>query len=185
MTARRQGATVALALLGSAVALAGCGVTVVRDDATPARSSASTPPPTSPTSSSSTAPPAPGPTEVPGTTAGSDAPQTYAGWAEEIRGAATLRLPCDRGPVSVDTAATVVELVGSCGQVSVDAAGASVLADHIDTLTVTGAQVVVVTRTLGSVTLDGSADEVYWVGGVPTVTNRGAQNLARTIEEDS
>ncbi|MEI2730444.1 MAG: hypothetical protein V9G08_00235 [Dermatophilaceae bacterium] len=85
--------------------------------------------------------------------------------------------------MTITQAGTTTELTGSCGTVTVDAAGVSVLADHIDRLVVVAAAGVVVTRTVGSVEMNGSSAQVYWVTGSPQVVDQGGGNSAKRIEE--
>lgn len=181
MTRARRAAG-ALLLAALALAASGCGVEAVPD---PAPSSAGTVGSTAPTGGAAT-----GSTGNPGST-GSATPSdpadldtahgTYTGWTSEIRGARQREIRCDGGPVTIDTPSLTVELTGRCGAVTVSAVGVTALAEDIGTLTVTGKQAYVVTRTLGSVSVSGKGVDVHWVEGDPTVVSAAADTSATRI----
>lgn len=174
----------ACGLLATTTLLTGCGVAIVRDTGASSTSGTPTDLVVRP---STTARPRRQPAQrriVVGVVRDiPPPPATYAGWARELRGLASTTRRCDAGPVTITQAGTTTELTGSCGTVTVDAAGVSVLADHIDRLVVVAAAGVVVTRTVGSVEMNGSSAQVYWVTGSPQVVDQGGGNSAKRIEE--
>lgn len=193
----RTGLICAATGLTATVLLSGCGLSLVNDDgssgtpsARPSNSATTGADPTpgaSPTTQGGESPTPTTPT--PGTTSsdgGGALPNglTYSGFSARLA-KVNKEIPCDRGPVQLTESGPAIRLVGSCGQVTISGDATSVIADQVDSVTVSGSGVVLMTRGIGAVTFtaDAFASEVYWLGGQPSVNDSGAGNTARSIPE--
>lgn len=172
--------------LVASLALSGCGVSVVDDDqaASPTVRSSGTTTGTGSTPAASPTTDAPSPGSTPDGSATPTGSLTYAGFAARFA-KFDKEIPCDRGPVELTESGPAIRLVGSCGEVTISGSAVAVIADEVASATVSGSGVVLMTKSIGDITLtsDAFASEVYWVGGQPNVTDNGAGNTARSIEE--
>lgn len=185
--------TVAAVLVGT-LALSGCGVSLVNDDSKAASQtprstgSGSDPVPTtsgdSPSVPDTSGPSDPAPSGSTDSTGGQSGEMTYASFAARLA-KVNKEIPCDRGPVDLTESGPAIRLVGQCGQVTISGDATSVIADEVDSLTVSGSGVVLMTKAIKNVTLtaDAFASEVYWTGGQPNVNDIGAGNTVRKVPE--
>lgn len=185
------------AVLVGTLALSGCGMSLVNEDgkagSPSSRSTGSTTNPAPTTQGGS--PSAPDTSEPSGATpsgsaggtgdaGGQPGDMTYASFAARLA-KVNKEIPCDRGPVELTESGPAIRLVGSCGQVTISGDATSVIADEVDSVTVSGSGVVLMTKAITNVTLtaDAFASEVYWTGGQPNVDDVGAGNTARRVPE--
>ncbi|MBO9627456.1 MAG: DUF3060 domain-containing protein [Microbacterium sp.] len=110
-----------------------------------------------------------------------DAPAGFTADAQERRDilveAATTTMPCPDGPLTTDGA--VVRVEGPCPDLVIEIDAGAVIADDVDTLTLSGSGTTVYVDRVKSLTVTGSASSVFWAGETPTVTDRGAANVLR------
>lgn len=153
-----------------AVALSGCGGFLDTPDPS------LTPPPVRPSDMIlPDATPSPRPSETSGTTG------EYGGGfgREELAAQATSTIDCGAGgEQTVDPAAGIVRVVGSCASLTVTGSGGSVVTDDVTSLHIAGSDLMVFTAALGELNISGSANAVHWASGEPAVTDTGAGNTA-------
>lgn len=93
---------------------------------------------------------------------------------ERLIAAATITMTCPSGPLDHDGA--VVRVEGSCASLVIDIDAGVVIADDVDELLLRGSGTVVYAGTIGTATVSGSANEVYWTGPTPTLQDDGSAN---------
>lgn len=93
---------------------------------------------------------------------------------ERLIAAATITMTCPSGPLDHDGA--VVRVEGSCASLVIDIDAGVVIADDVDELLLRGSGTVVYAATIGTATVSGSANEVYWTGPTPTLEDDGSAN---------
>ncbi len=88
----------------------------------------------------------------------------------------TATLTCSGGELEISNSAEVVSLTDPCGQLTVSALGAVVLADSVETLVVSGDGNTIFVSEVTTVTLSGIGNSVYWRDGAPQVLDEGTAN---------
>lgn len=101
----------------------------------------------------------------------------HAAHRQELVDAATTTMPCPTGPLQQDGA--VIRIEGDCGEITIDSDAAAVVVDDVSTLTLTGDGTVVYAAEVGEVLVSGSANQIYWTGKTPAVTDSGSANTLR------
>lgn len=96
---------------------------------------------------------------------------------DRLLAAATTTMPCPTGALDQDGA--VIRVEGTCARLEIDSDAGVVIADDVDTLILRGSGTVVYAASLGSITVTGSADQVYWTGATPAVDDTGSGNTLR------
>lgn len=156
----------------AALLLTGCTVRIIDPSADEVRSPA--PQEAGPAPQDETTPRA---TSSPdeGTEAAPPAPSApNAAERERLIAAATITMTCPSGPLDHDGA--VVRVEGSCASLVIDIDAGVVIADEVDELLLRGSGTVVYAGTIGTATVSGSANEVYWTGPTPTLEDDGSAN---------
>ncbi|WP_217180535.1 DUF3060 domain-containing protein [Streptomyces sp. AC495_CC817] len=158
-------------LLLLAGSLAGCSISVVdpADAASPTTGSHSTSRPETPAPEASTS------------DTDDAAPSGFSAAAEERReiliAAATTTMPCPDGPLTID--GSVVRVEGSCAELVIEIDAGAVVADDVESLTLSGSGTDVYVDSVTTLTVTGSASTVLWAGATPTVHESGAANVLR------
>ncbi|GEM_PF-2366110 len=88
----------------------------------------------------------------------------------------TQHLTCEGGDLRVENAAVAVVVGDACGTLTVDGAGALVVAGDVERLAVSASSVRVVVASVSSVDLDAADVRVAWEDGDPAVRDGGAGN---------
>lgn len=91
--------------------------------------------------------------------------------------AATTTMPCPSEPLDQD--GTIVRVEGDCAELVIEIDAGVVIADDVDQLTLKGSGTTVFVNSVKSITVTGSASDVYWAGDTPSVTDSGAANTIR------
>ena len=164
----------AVAVSGALVlTLAGCTVEVVDDDAP-------TPAPTREKEPGRGSTPAGPATHEPPQDAGADAAGETADGTpglpsrDDLRGLVAGQTACQGGDVNLDRAGTAVEIADGCSTLTVAGADSVVVATDVSHLVVTGAGSQVAVRSATSVTIDAAGVTVTWEDGTPAVTDDAA-----------
>ena len=170
--ARRHPATFT-PLMIAALMLTGCTVSIIdptADDraSPPSQDAAPTPP--------SEAAPRTTPSEEQGD-ADTESPELSAPNAaerERLVAAATTTMTCPRGPLDQDGA--IIRVEGPCAELVIDIDAGVVIADDVEELLLRGSGSVVYAGTIGTATVSGSANQVYWSGATPILEDSGSAN---------
>ncbi|WP_417541297.1 hypothetical protein [Microbacterium maritypicum] len=156
----------------AALLLTGCTVRIIDPSADEARSPApqeAGPTPRDETTPRATSSPGEGTEAAPPALSAPNAAER-----ERLIAAATITMTCPSGPLDQDGA--VVRVEGSCASLVIDIDAGVVIADDVDELLLRGSGTVVYAGTIGTATVSGSANEVYWTGPTPTLQDDGSAN---------
>lgn len=104
----------------------------------------------------------------------SDLSPAAAAERERLIAAATTTMPCPSGPLDQDGA--IIRVEGPCASLVIDIDAGVVIADDVDELLLRGSGSVVYAGIIGTATVSGSANEVYWSGRTPRVEDSGTAN---------
>lgn len=156
----------------SALLLTGCTVRIIDPSADEVRSPApqeAGPAPQDETTPRATSSPGEGTEAAPPALSAPNAAER-----ERLIAAATITMTCPSGPLDHDGA--VVRVEGSCASLVIDIDAGVVIADDVDELLLRGSGTVVYAGTIGTATVSGTANEVYWTGPTPTLQDDGSAN---------
>lgn len=172
---RRRGRLLLVGLSLSAALLCGCSITTVDGkDAPPA--SPETTAAEEPSPETSTAP-----EDATDPAANADAPALTGQQQEvrdELRASSTTTLACEGELLlGAEQSGQSIVVTGYCESLTVEAEGATVLAESVGTLVVGGSGIVVYVDSADSISVTGSASVVNWASGDPTVSDTGQANL--------
>ena len=166
----------ATAVLITAVALSGCTLRIV-DPASESPDPASN-------SQGPESPPAETPEqETPEANQPSADPQPdgwdaeHAAHRERLLESASTTMPCPTGPLQQD--GTIIRIEGDCDEIRIDLDAGAVIVDDVSSLLLSGSGTVVYAATIGEVRVSGTANEIYWLGETPQVTDTGTANVLR------
>lgn len=170
----------AAATIDGAVLLSGCTMRIIdptAEDAGPttgatgAETPAKTPVPKTPDAAEDddTSDPDPAPID------GLDA--EHAAHRQRLLGSATTTMPCPTAPLQQD--GTIIRIEGDCDEIRIDLDAGAVIVDDVSSLQLSGSGTVVYANTIGDVRVSGTANEIYWTGETPQVTDTGTANVLR------
>lgn len=169
MRSARRPAAAFLALL-TVVLLSGCTVSIIdpadRDQPRETSGSAQAPADPSPDDADESPAPAESPT--------SGYSPEHAAERQRLLEGATTTMPCPSTALAQDGA--VIRVEGPCTELVIDMDAGVVIADDVDRITLSGDGTIVYAQTIGSVSVSGSADQVYWTGATPAVQDTGTAN---------
>lgn len=170
----------AIAVMVGAVLLSGCTVRIIDPGGPDAGSTAS--PSVRETSAAQT----PEDDEPDQSTPAVQPPETSPvdGWDAEhaehrqrLSDSVTTTMPCPTAPLQQD--GTITRIEGDCDEVRIDLDAGAVIIDDAASLLLSGSGTVVYADTLGDVRVSGTANEIYWLGATPQVTDTGTANVLR------
>lgn len=101
----------------------------------------------------------------------------HAAHRADLLASATTTMPCPSGPLQQDGA--VIRIEGACDEIRIELDAGAVIIDDVSTLLLSGSGTVVYAGTVGDVRVSGSANEIYWTGDTPQVTDTGTANVLR------
>lgn len=174
MRTPRLSATAAAALL-LVVFLSGCTVRIIDPAAESAGpTSGATGPETPAAAKPVTEKPA---TKTPAATDDGGLDAEHAEHRQSLLDSATTTMPCPTGPLQQD--GSIIRIEGACDEVRIDLDAGAVIVDDVTTLLLSGSGTVVYAATIGELRVSGSANEIYWAGETPQVTDTGSANVLR------
>ncbi|WP_435746416.1 hypothetical protein [Microbacterium sp. PMB16] len=169
----------AITVLVTATLVTGCTLRIVNPGAdgsdTPAGSQRSETPAAEMPEEGAPEAETPKPDEDPTPPAGLDA--EHAAHRERLLASATTTMPCPSGPLQQDGA--IIRVEGACDEIRIDLDAGAVIVDDVSSLLLSGSGTVVYADTVGEVRVSGTANEIYWVGETPGVTDTGTANVLR------
>lgn len=170
---RSTATTVLLTAALLATTLSGCTVAIVD----PGASDTSATPAPRPTHSSAEAERAePAPSSAPPHAADGLSAEGRAE-RERLTAAASTTATCPTGAVTADGA--IIRIEGACAELDVQADAAVVIADDVQSLTLSGSGTIVYVVNVDTVTVTGDASSIFWAGETPSVNDTGAANTLR------
>lgn len=152
----------------SLLVLSGCSVAVI-DPPSAQRPVAETPVAEKPVEGD--APSAAPQASTPGTTA------DVAADRERYAEAASITMPCPTAPLDND--GDIIRVEGPCDELHVEIDAGVLIVDEVGTLVLEGASTVVYARSIGTLTVTGDVNEVYWEGETPDVRDSGVSNVLK------
>ena len=96
---------------------------------------------------------------------------------QRLLDSATTTMPCPTAPLQQD--GTIIRIEGTCDEIRIDLDAGAVIVDDVASLQLSGSGTVVYVSTVGDVRVSGSANEIYWTGETPQVTDTGTANVLR------
>lgn len=175
-----------LALVGAALGLAGCDVSLVRGDETTGAAAVAVT--STETAAAETTTSVEAAATRPSTSverpASDYSPTVVINRTRDQYRSRASQISCPTGEVRIDRAVTRVEITEDCATVTLTSAasGSVVLAQHIDTLRVDAQVAVVLTSSVDTVIITSTGTTVGWESGTADVTDTGAVNRYGTME---
>ncbi|WP_223628866.1 DUF3060 domain-containing protein [Microbacterium sp. EST19A] len=174
MRTPRPSATAAAAII-LAVLLSGCTVRIIDPAAeSPGATSGSTDTETPAAETPAAERP---PTKTPEATEHDGLDAEHAEHRQRLLDSVTTTMPCPTGPLQQD--GSIIRIEGACAEVRIDLDAGAVIVDDVTTILLSGSGTVIYAGTLGEVRVSGSANEIYWTGETPQVTDTGTANVLR------
>lgn len=179
MRASRSSAAAAATIV-VAVLLSGCTMRIIdpaAEDAGPttgatgAETPAKTPAPKTPDAAEDDDRSDPDPAPIDGLDA------EHAAHRQRLLDSATTTMPCPTAPLQQD--GTIIRIEGDCDEIRIDLDAGAVIVDDVSSLQLSGSGTVVYANTIGDVRVSGTANEIYWTGETPQVTDTGTANVLR------
>lgn len=96
---------------------------------------------------------------------------------EALLAAASTTMSCPDGPLTSD--GDIVRIEGPCADLVIEIDAGAVIADDVDTLTLSGSGTTVFVENVKTLRVTGSASSVFWTGSTPDVTDDGAANILK------